>query len=67
MDTFVPNDTYIVGGDYTPSENEDSEEMDTDEDREAHSVVVCTGANACGKVCLAHWIRHRPFGCRQQH
>ncbi|KAK7681540.1 hypothetical protein QCA50_015272 [Cerrena zonata] len=51
VDTFVPNDAYIVGGDYTPRENDDqeSDSEETEGDRKAHSVVVCTGANACGK------------------
>ena len=58
VDTFVPNDAYIVGGDHTPSSSDGKKsESESDEigmgmgvDEEAHSVVVCTGANACGKV-----------------
>ena len=61
VDTFVPNDAYIIGGDYIPSSSDGkkNEEELSDEigmgmgmgvDEEAHSVVVCTGANACGKV-----------------
>jgi hypothetical protein len=41
---FVPNDTYIAGGNGTGS--------NTDEDsaEEVSSIAVLTGANACGKV-----------------
>ena len=52
VDTFVPNDTYLVGGagiGVAPKDDNDNEV----EDEQSHiknSVMVCTGANACGKV-----------------
>ncbi|KAI0076331.1 hypothetical protein K474DRAFT_1708271 [Panus rudis PR-1116 ss-1] len=52
VDTFVPNDAYVVGGDYSPSaEPVDSDQgiVTDEEEHEKNSVVVCTGANACGK------------------
>ncbi|KIJ54568.1 hypothetical protein M422DRAFT_73531 [Sphaerobolus stellatus SS14] len=42
VDTFVPNDVFLVGG--MGSIDEDSEISE-----DAQSVIVCTGANACGK------------------
>ncbi|KAI0632052.1 DNA mismatch repair protein MutS [Trametes polyzona] len=53
VDTFVPNDSYIVGGAGIGVIVDDRsvEEDDTEDDRYQgqNSVVVCTGANACGK------------------
>ena len=55
VDTFVPNDAYFVGGagfgvvledDVTNTELEDKHRY------VKNSVVICTGANACGKVSL---------------
>ena len=46
----MPNDLYITGG---------THEFDVDDEHgdglgeETPSVVICTGANACGKVCDA--------------
>lgn len=48
MDTFVPNDVYIAGGAHKLDVND---EQGDDLGEEAPSVVICTGANACGKVC----------------
>ncbi|KAF9019023.1 hypothetical protein BDZ89DRAFT_1103526 [Hymenopellis radicata] len=49
VDTFVPNDARIVGGSCHPSEFASSDDsMDTTSDW--NSIVLCTGANACGKV-----------------
>ncbi|CAL1712854.1 unnamed protein product [Somion occarium] len=52
VDTFVPNDAYLVGGDFDglidPQEGEDSEN-ESISPRDNHSILVCTGANACGK------------------
>jgi hypothetical protein len=47
---FVPNDTYIAGGNGTGS--------NTDEDsaEEVSSIAVLTGANACGKVLSLYFI-----------
>ena len=56
VDTFVPNDAYIVGGAGNGIAVEPAEDDSEDEDSEAqgryvkNSIVVCTGANACGKV-----------------
>ncbi|TBU56560.1 hypothetical protein BD310DRAFT_960111 [Dichomitus squalens] len=50
--TFVPNDTYIVGGAGIGVTFPD-DETETESQEEPHnvknSVMVCTGANACGK------------------
>ncbi|KAB5592476.1 DNA mismatch repair protein MSH5 [Ceratobasidium theobromae] len=40
--TFVPNDAYVIGGRGIESNGEDYQEG-------ANSIVICTGANACGK------------------
>ncbi|EIW81045.1 hypothetical protein CONPUDRAFT_90104 [Coniophora puteana RWD-64-598 SS2] len=49
VDTFVENDLHIVGGgpnlDHSDNENED---IDGDSTHPA-SILICTGANACGK------------------
>jgi len=51
VDTFVPNDAFVVGGAGTGSEAlEHIAENESDENRrEQNSIIVCTGANACGK------------------
>lgn len=45
VDTFVPNDVHIAGGNagITTDTMRDGEE--------SNSILLCTGANACGKVC----------------
>lgn len=43
----MPNDTYIAGG--THQLDVDGEQGGGPEE-EAPNVVICTGANACGKV-----------------
>ena len=43
VDTFVPNDAHIAGGDAGITTMRDGEE--------SNSILLCTGANACGKVC----------------
>ena len=48
VDTFVPNDVYIAGGTYGFDAND---EQGDGQGEEVPSVVICTGANACGKVC----------------
>jgi hypothetical protein len=53
VDTFVPNHAYIVGGVGMDGETDGERESDDGADplkRKKCSVVVCTGANACGKV-----------------
>jgi DNA mismatch repair protein MSH5 len=55
VDTFVPNDVRLVGGRGTSSGDDDNMTgSDDSEDQEgkARSIVVCTGANACGKVFI---------------
>ncbi|KAI0662083.1 DNA mismatch repair protein MutS [Cubamyces menziesii] len=54
VDTFVPNDAFIVGGAGLGISLEDISDYDEDSSNESthhskNSVVVCTGANACGK------------------
>ena len=54
LDTFVPNDAFIAGQDLSPDgivpDIGDSNDFAAIR-RDRNSVVVCTGANACGKVC----------------
>ncbi|KDQ62441.1 hypothetical protein JAAARDRAFT_189767 [Jaapia argillacea MUCL 33604] len=49
--TFVPNDAILAGGRGVGSHFTEFQEdqHDCDELREAHSVLICTGANSCGK------------------
>lgn len=53
VDTFVPNDVYVVGGNQEFGVNGG---LGGDSDGVAPNVVICTGANACGKV--GHVFRH---------
>lgn len=46
VDTFVPNDARIIGGGGGGT-NSGLKRVD----EEWNSVLLCTGANACGKVC----------------
>lgn len=59
VDTFVPNDAHVIGGAGIGS----SPTM-PDDDNQWNSVLLCTGANACGKVFfplgLVHFRTHRP-------
>ena len=53
VDTFVPNDTYLIGGAGTGVTLDDDDYDDDGEDEHQYvknSIMVCTGANACGKV-----------------
>lgn len=55
VDTFVPNDTCIKGADCADDVMQDlclaaEHELDESVRDSKNSVVVCTGANACGKV-----------------
>lgn len=63
-DVFVANDAYLVGGQggtQDPQERRDeaAEEFDTDHEEvdaqssRTNSIAICTGANACGKVCAS--------------
>ncbi|KAI0789758.1 DNA mismatch repair protein MutS [Abortiporus biennis] len=59
VDTFVPNDAFVVGGDWTSvdtntnhsssEDGHDTESTTSSDIKEQNSIVVCTGANACGK------------------
>ncbi|KAH9841446.1 DNA mismatch repair protein MutS [Rhodofomes roseus] len=51
VDTFVPNDALLLGGCGVGVELDDRSEDDASHDgaRDKNSIVVCTGANACGK------------------
>ncbi|KAG7088348.1 hypothetical protein E1B28_012352 [Marasmius oreades] len=48
VDTFVPNDARLRGGSWRPEELEAVAER-------WNNVVICTGANACGKVRDREW------------
>jgi hypothetical protein len=54
VDTFVSNDTILTGTDFSGDihqfEDSDSMEPGSDLDTGHHNILVCTGANACGKV-----------------
>ena len=54
VDTFVPNDILVVGGAGIGSSpvvhGEGDDLMSEGSVRQGNSVVICTGANACGKV-----------------
>lgn len=54
VDTFVPNDLLLAGRarEKVPSmeEDDDGEDDTMTSRRDARSMLVCTGANACGKV-----------------
>ena len=53
VDIFVPNDILIVGGAgiaSSPAIHGDGDDHVSEENTVGNSVVVCTGANACGKV-----------------
>ena len=56
VDTFVANDAALVGGfgqDMIMHSMQAQDHTDTEsvfQKQDCHSVVLCTGANACGKV-----------------
>jgi DNA mismatch repair protein MSH5 len=54
VDTFVPNDARITGGDGRFSMFANTSDADTEFEENSlklwNSVLLCTGANACGKV-----------------
>lgn len=45
VDTFVPNDVHIIGG-----AGIGSSPIIPDDGNQWNSILLCTGANACGKV-----------------
>ncbi|KAI0297721.1 hypothetical protein BC826DRAFT_1000939 [Russula brevipes] len=52
VDTFVPNDTFIVGGAGIGSSltvHGEDDDLMSERNLQGNSVVICTGANACGK------------------
>jgi DNA mismatch repair ATPase MutS len=53
VDTFVPNDILVVGGagiGSCPAAHVEADDHVSDGSIVGNSVVICTGANACGKV-----------------
>ncbi|KAI9508899.1 DNA mismatch repair protein MutS [Russula earlei] len=59
VDTFVPNDILIVGGagiGSYPVVRGESNDLVSGGSVRGNSVVICTGANACGKVKLLDWL-----------
>ena len=53
VDTFVPNDILIVGGagiGSFPAVHGEDDDLMSEGSVRGNSVVICTGANACGKV-----------------
>ncbi len=46
VDTFVPNDVALGEGDRS-----DYDDATSGLEHERYSIIICTGANACGKVC----------------
>lgn len=53
MDTFVPNDVFLVGGagiDSYPDIRVVDDDLTPEERTMGNSILICTGANACGKV-----------------
>ena len=50
VDTFVPNDARIVGGVGFGMSYEDESSSEMGGEAAWSSVILCTGANACGKV-----------------
>ena len=53
VDTFVPNDVRMAGGGSTDARipfDDGEDATDSGEDDVMNSIVICTGANACGKV-----------------
>ena len=57
VDTFVPNDAFVVGGcgAGTAPDVESEDDVSGCDSRDRNSIVVCTGANACGKVSLGYF------------
>ncbi|KAH8998418.1 muts domain V-domain-containing protein [Lactarius akahatsu] len=52
VDTFVPNDVFLVGGagiDSYPDIHGEEDDLTSEGSTPGNSVLVCTGANACGK------------------
>ncbi|KAI0714049.1 DNA mismatch repair protein MutS [Cerioporus squamosus] len=51
VDTFVPNDSYLIGGAGTgvAIENDNDSHSEDEDEYVKNSIMVCTGANACGK------------------
>jgi DNA mismatch repair protein MSH5 len=63
VDTFVPNDILIVGGagiGSCPSVHGEGDDLMSEGSVRGNSVVICTGANACGKVKKSRSLV--PFG-----
>ncbi|KAI0697886.1 DNA mismatch repair protein MutS [Cytidiella melzeri] len=58
VDTFVPNDVFVVGADFAGDIHSlhefENGSFGSDAEDDRNSILVCTGANACGKENLAH-------------
>ncbi|KAI0087825.1 muts domain V-domain-containing protein [Irpex rosettiformis] len=50
-DTFVPNDTFLIGADFSGDIHnlDGAESIPLSQEDHDNSILVCTGANACGK------------------
>jgi len=57
VDTFVPNDTRVVGGSGTGSSFIGVDDASDSGNGEWNSVLLCTGANACGKSVYLKQVR----------
>ena len=61
MDTFVPNDVSLVGGAGFDSYPDVYDDFMSEGSTLGNSVLVCTGANACGKVRIVHVRRPEKY------
>lgn len=60
VDAFVPNDAHLVGGVGLGQPYEPIHDSNAANDSNLNSIVLCTGANACGKVGLPqrnYWMK----------
>lgn len=67
VDTFVPNDILIVGGagiGSCPAVHGEGDDLMSEGSVRGNSVVICTGANACGKVKKPRsWFPFGTYAC----
>ncbi|KAH9932680.1 DNA mismatch repair protein MutS [Epithele typhae] len=59
VDTFVPNDAFLAGGSGIGATGEvfyQDDALDEEVQCPRRSVVICTGANACGKIALIQYM-----------
>lgn len=60
VDTFVPNDVFLVGGagiDSYPDIHGEEDDLTSEGSTPGNSVLICTGANACGKSVYLKQVR----------